>query len=99
MALITILTSKFQHIILNKVKKPSQLPMLLFLSVFLCFSCKSSAPPAIETEEVEEISEFPVEALPERDALPVSAFGEIWAYVVADREAALKPGLPITDIA
>ncbi|MDR0495301.1 MAG: glycoside hydrolase [Treponema sp.] len=31
-------------------------------------------------------------------SVSVSAFGEIWAYVVADREAALKPGLPITDI-
>jgi spore germination protein YaaH len=30
--------------------------------------------------------------------LPVSSFGEIWAYVVADREQALKAGYPISDI-
>jgi len=30
--------------------------------------------------------------------LPVSTFGEIWAYVVAGREAALTRGLPLTDI-
>jgi spore germination protein YaaH len=35
---------------------------------------------------------------PEGQSLPVSAFGEIWAYVVAGREAALKPGLPLSDI-
>jgi spore germination protein YaaH len=37
--------------------------------------------------------------LPPPDAnLPVSAFDEVWAYVVAGREAALTGGLPITDI-
>ncbi len=29
---------------------------------------------------------------------PESSFGEIWAYVVADREAALTEGLPLSDI-
>jgi spore germination protein YaaH len=36
--------------------------------------------------------------MPTDGTLPVSAFGEIWAYVVAGREAALTPGLPISDI-
>ena len=35
---------------------------------------------------------------PKGETLPVSAFGEIWAYVVAGREAALRPGLPLSDI-
>jgi spore germination protein YaaH len=84
------------------MRKLSRLPMLLFLPVFFCLSCGTSAPPVVETEEIieaiEENIEFIVEAPMERGALPVSAFGEIWAYVVAEREAALKPGLPITDI-
>jgi hypothetical protein len=32
------------------------------------------------------------------DELPVSSFGEIWAYVVAGSESAYKRGLPISDI-
>nr|AGS52982.1 glycoside hydrolase, family 18 [uncultured bacterium contig00030] len=32
------------------------------------------------------------------DPLPVSSFGEIWAYVVAGRESGLKKGLPVSDI-
>jgi spore germination protein YaaH len=35
---------------------------------------------------------------PEGASLPVSEFGEIWAYVDAGREAGLKPGLPLSDI-
>jgi spore germination protein YaaH len=31
-------------------------------------------------------------------ALPLSSFGEIWAYVVADREEFLVEGLPISDV-
>ena len=38
-----------------------------------------------------------VPSLPDPD-LPVSSFGEIWAYVVAGREAALTSGLPLSDI-
>jgi hypothetical protein len=37
--------------------------------------------------------------LPPQDGpLPVSAFGEVWAYVVAGREGALRNGLPVSDI-
>ena len=42
--------------------------------------------------------DFVFEMPAEGEALPVSAFGEIWAYVVAGREAALRPGLSISDI-
>jgi spore germination protein YaaH len=36
--------------------------------------------------------------VPSNTNFPVSAFEEVWAYVVAGREAALTPGLPLTDI-
>jgi len=47
----------------------------------------------MEIEIDDEVFEIPTEGL-----LPVSAFGEVWAYVVAGREAALTSGLPISDI-
>lgn len=31
-------------------------------------------------------------------ALPVSSFGEIWAYLIAGREQSLKPEYPLTDV-
>jgi hypothetical protein len=34
----------------------------------------------------------------ENENLPVSAFDEVWAYLVQGREDALKPGLPISDL-
>jgi len=36
--------------------------------------------------------------MPEGGALPVSAFEEIWAYVVAGRESSMKSNLPVSDI-
>jgi spore germination protein YaaH len=35
---------------------------------------------------------------PETEALPVSSFGEVWAYVSSERERFVKPNLPISDI-
>jgi hypothetical protein len=76
---------------------------LLFLIPLLCFSCSSKAPSWAETviekteatpEEIEPL----IDLLPPGTVLPVSAFGEIWVYVVAGREAALRPGLPVSDI-
>jgi spore germination protein YaaH len=49
-------------------------------------------------EDPEDDSGFVVELPPPGSNLPVSEFQEIWAYVVADKEAALKPGMPISDI-
>ncbi|MDR1586604.1 MAG: glycoside hydrolase [Treponema sp.] len=41
----------------------------------------------------------PVIDLPDPDkTLPVSSFGEIWAYVLAGRESALAAGMPLSDI-
>ncbi|MDR2478224.1 MAG: glycoside hydrolase [Treponema sp.] len=79
------------------------LPVLCLL--FFLVSCGSS-PEEIPLEEagpVDEYAEFednePVIALPPGDGeLPVSSFGEIWAYVVAGRESALTRGLPLSDI-
>jgi spore germination protein YaaH len=48
--------------------------------------------------EIEENGEIALEPPAEEETLPLSAFGEIWAYVMAGREAALTDGLPITDI-
>jgi len=89
------------------VKYSPFLLVLLFLPVFMCLSCKnvpsSSDTPPVETmviddtkteDEIDPIIEMP----PVGSTLPVSAFGEIWTYVVAGREAALKPDLPISDI-
>ena len=48
-----------------------------------------------ENENEEEFSiDFPLPGEP----LPVSSFGEIWAYVIAGRENALVKGLPVSDI-
>jgi len=49
-----------------------------------------------DAEEAEE--EYVVVLPPPGSNLPVSMFQEIWAYVVTDREAALTPGLPISDV-
>ena len=80
--------------------------ILLLLALFLCTgmsgSCRSVPVEQTETEEIEipeEEETFPpIEFLPDGENLPVSVFGEIWAYVIAGREAALTRGLPISDI-
>jgi spore germination protein YaaH len=50
------------------------------------------------TEEVQEEADVVVTLPPAGSGLPVSVFKEIWAYVYVEREWALKPGLPLTDI-
>ena len=73
---------------------------LLVLPLLFCLSCKSAPPlPAepdiiIENPVIDDIEVLPIEG----DALPVSEFKEIWAYVMVEREWALKPDLPISDI-
>jgi spore germination protein YaaH len=83
---------------------------LLFLMGMVLNSCgsaqstpsTSSDTPADAAEneisEEEEEDDFIIELPPPGSSLPVSVFPEIWAYVVADRESALKPGLPISDV-
>jgi hypothetical protein len=50
-----------------------------------------------EAEAAEEPE--PVVELPPPDSnLPVSAFGEVWAYVIAGEESAFSKDMPVTDI-
>ena len=83
--------------------KPA-LPLLLLLLLpgLSWYSCRSAPPAAVVDEfagDEDEYDEFPESELPViGEALPVSSFGEVWAYVVAGRETALTKGLPITDI-
>jgi hypothetical protein len=79
----------------------------VLLGVLLyCVSCQS-APKGPETDalDIEEamadadagLSEYP--ETPEGfENLPVSSFGEIWAYLISGQEQALKAGYPISDI-
>jgi len=58
----------------------------------------SAVAAASDENKEEDEDDFVVELPPAGADLPVSAFQEIWAYVVADREAAFKPSLPLSDI-
>jgi spore germination protein YaaH len=58
--------------------------------------------PAEDEEEAPGVLAAPDEFLaipPPGEQLPVSSFGEIWGYLVAGRENALVPGLPLSDVA
>jgi len=86
--------------------------VLTGIGIVSCGSARSKAsPPAVagaspansgeneaKKEEEEEEDDFVVELPPPGSDLPVSAFREIWAYVLADREAAFRPSLPLSDI-
>jgi len=87
------------------------LVLLLLMGVNSCGSASSksskasaatagSSVPAEENEPEggEAADDFIIALPPPGSSLPVSVFPEIWAYVVADRESALKPGMPISDI-
>jgi hypothetical protein len=53
-----------------------------------------SAETAAADEEPEPVIEFP----PPDSELPVSAFREVWAYLVAGEETAFSKDMPVTDI-
>ena len=71
------------------------------LTVFLLLSlvsCKSTPPRTEIDNDSEVIADLPI-SLPEPGKpLPVSAFGEIWGYVMTGREEALTDNLPLSDI-
>ncbi|MDR0323286.1 MAG: glycoside hydrolase [Treponema sp.] len=84
----------------------SQAGIIVFLILLLAFCSGSPANQKLLDENPEENTAEVIETeedltafihLPGKD-LPVSEFEEIWAYVVAGREAALVRGLPLTDI-
>jgi hypothetical protein len=75
----------------------------MVLGVLACRSAPDGdkvmeAPEREAAEDDMEDAGPPIELPPADSALPVSIFGEVWAYVVAGREAALAGGLPISDI-
>ncbi|MDR0568866.1 MAG: glycoside hydrolase [Spirochaetaceae bacterium] len=51
-------------------------------------------------ENLEEIGELEEEIvlLPEGADLPVSAFGEVWGYLISGREQSFRPDMPVSDI-
>ena len=67
--------------------------VVFFLLSFI--NCSGDPKRLAKTGEEEE---RPIVILEPPDGLPVSSFGEIWAYVVAGEESAYKRGLPISDI-
>jgi len=79
--------------------------VLLVLPVFICLGCKNAPPPnnsaqaeTTDDTKTEEEVDPSIQIPSVGSALPVSAFREIWAYVFVDREWALTPGLPISDV-
>ena len=75
------------------------LPIFTILLLILS-GCKTSKIVTLSEEDealapVEEILPFIHEA---GGALPVTKFKEVWGYVIAGQEAALKKELPITDV-
>jgi hypothetical protein len=70
----------------------------LIIAFFILLSGCKGAPTALQTPEDAEEN---IHYLEPGDTLPVSEFKEIWTYVLAgnrNSEAALIPGLPITDV-
>jgi spore germination protein YaaH len=67
--------------------------VIVFL-LFSLFSCKSTP---TDKEKI-EYNDIPISLPKPGEPLPVSAFGEIWAYVVAGREISNANTLPLSDI-
>jgi spore germination protein len=66
--------------------------------LFSLFSCKSP-PSKVDVEnDTEVIEELPVPLPEPGKPLPISSFGEIWGYVMVDRESGLTSNLPVSDI-
>ena len=69
---------------------------IIALSILLLAMCSSSP----ETRRVSSFSSQGQQTVSSQSTrnFPSTSFEEIWVYVVAGREAALTPGLPLTDI-
>jgi hypothetical protein len=85
----------------------------LLCAVSACRSPPREIEPSVYTgdRQTEKIPEgaFPANSSPGPEAvspegfpsgpdLPISSFGEVWTYLLKDRETALVPGLPLSDI-
>ena len=68
---------------------------VLLFSLTCCSSASASKKNKENTITEEEL---PIALPVAGEPLPVSAFGEIWAYVLAGRESALSKDLPLSDI-
>jgi hypothetical protein len=87
----------------NRFSPGAQGLLILLSCLFFITACRSepqeTAPVPVETPELsEETVPEHIVIPPDLTELPASAFGEIWAYVVAGREEALRQGLPLSDI-
>jgi spore germination protein YaaH len=61
-------------------------------------AAETSGIPADETDEDGDFLPEEAELLPADADLPVTAFGEVWTYLVAGREQALNLRFPVTDL-
>jgi spore germination protein YaaH len=71
------------------------------LYYFIFYTKKAPLDTAQDTAAPSEEEDIILEeiALPsENEGLPVSSFGEVWAYLMAEREYALNPDYPISDL-
>ena len=85
------------------MSKYYKIVLLIACTAFFSFSCQSN--PGQKTKNDQPLAETMADGLHEEievppylDKLPVSSFGEIWAYLVSGREASLKNTYPLTDI-
>jgi spore germination protein YaaH len=82
--------------------------ILCLLSAVVFSTCKTRDPVSLDDEilsveeavEEDESSVIPeeLELPPPESDLPVSSFGEIWAYLIDGREQSLKTSYPLTDV-
>jgi hypothetical protein len=66
-------------------------------------STQSDEPAPVLSEEIEEPEKYPeapreLELTPPGADLPVSSFGETWAYLLSGREQTLRPYFPLSDV-
>jgi spore germination protein YaaH len=76
------------------------LALYLLASFFLILASCSGGPQAEKNPAGADFADFGdfFELPPPEEKLPVSAFPEIWGYLVAGRETALTKNLPLSDI-
>jgi spore germination protein YaaH len=85
--------------------------IVFYCFLFIIFiNCAGSTIPLEPEKEIDFYTYYEIESdieieedlsmfIPEPEStLPVTTFGEIWGYVIAGQEAALRRGLPITDV-